>query len=173
MRQGSELGDLAAAWYYLEHFGFASPPPQSDPEVARNMATCLLTVASGDGHVSDEERRWILGYFATKGYPAAVIEATRTMTPTDAQAVPGLMQLGVLRQSARILLYDAIRAASSDGYHPGEMKAVRAVARALGVDDETVTELEALAAEEEALKAKRIKILMPQGHPSLHEKYRP
>ncbi len=162
-----ELRDLAAAWYYREHFGFVTPPPRLEPEAARRMAIALLSTANGDGEVSEAERTWALGYFAAKGYPGEVIDEARRLTAGDLDAIPALMELGVLRPSGRILLYDAIRVASADGYHPSEMRAVRTVARALGVPEATVAEIEALVAEEAALRTRRIELLMPDGHPCL------
>ncbi len=103
---------LAAQWLYLEHFGFAKAPPQTDAEVVRNMALALMTTATGDGQLSDGERRWIIGYMAAKGYPPAVLEEMSEISVADVAAVPELMQLGILRQSGRILVYDAIRASS-------------------------------------------------------------
>ena len=164
---------LAATWYYGEHFGFATAPSQTDREVTRNMALAVLAVANADGQVSPEERAWLVGYFAAKGYPSEVIAEVQTLTPPDLAAVPALMDLGILRLARRILIYDAIRAASTDGYHPREREAVRTVASALGVDVPTVEELERQVEAEEALKVKRIKLLMPDGFPNLHPRYRP
>jgi tellurite resistance protein len=165
-----ELRDLASAWYYRDHFGFVTPPPRIEPVAARNMAVCLLAIANGDGEVSAEERSWALGYFATKGYPAEVIAEARSLGGADLGTIPTLMEAGVLKASGRILLYDAIRVASADGYHPAEMRAVRTVARALGVPETAVAEIEELVAEEAALKARRIAVLMPDGHPCLGPK---
>ena len=162
---------LAVAWFYLEHFGFAKAPPQTDNEVVRNMALALITAASGDGRLSDNERRWILGYFAAKGYPPAVIEEMSGMSKADVSALPELMQVGILRVSGRILLYDAIRAASVDAYTSGERAAVQNAARLLGMDAADVADLEQLVADEQALKTRRIKLLMPAGHPNLDPKY--
>jgi uncharacterized membrane protein YebE (DUF533 family) len=169
----SELHKLAVAWTYHEQFGFSKPPSQTDSEVVSNMAHALLTAANGDGNLTAEEREWIAGYFAAKGYPEEVVAEARTLVAADLEAVPSLMQLGILRVSGRILVYDAIRAASVDGYDPGERRAVRAVARALELDDEVVAELEALVEEEAALRGKRIRLLMPKGHPNLHPRYQP
>jgi uncharacterized membrane protein YebE (DUF533 family) len=161
----------ALEWFYLEHFGFSKAPPLTDPEVVRHMALALVAAASGDGELSESERRWILGYCAVKGYPPAVIEEIAALSKADVDAVPELMQLGILRSSRRILLYDAIRAASVDGYHARERAFVRNVAGLLGVDDQAVAAIEALVANEEALKAQRIAILMPEGHPNLDSRY--
>ncbi len=163
----------AVEWFYLEHFGFSKAPPQTDAEVVRNMALALVSAASGDGELSREESRWILGYFAAKGYPPAVIDEMSRMPGAGTAALPELMQVGILRNSGRILVYDAIRASSVDGYNDGERAAVRKAAGALGIDEASVAALEQLVADEQALKARRIKALMPAGHPNLDPKYQP
>jgi uncharacterized membrane protein YebE (DUF533 family) len=163
----------AVAWFYLEHFGFSKAPPQTDAEVVRNMALALVTAASGDGHLSSDEHRWILGYFAAKGYPPDVIDEMSRLSAADIAALPQLMQLGILQKSGRILVYDAIRASSLDGYTAGERVAVRKAAATLGIDERTVAELEQLVTDERALKTRRIKLLMPDGHPNLDPNYRP
>jgi uncharacterized membrane protein YebE (DUF533 family) len=164
---------LAVKWLYFEHFGFAKAPPQSDPEVVRNMAHALVTTASGDGYLSDDERDWITGYLTAKGYPPAVVQEISTISAADIDRLPELMQVGILQKSGRILVYDAIRASSVDGYTDGERAAVRKAASMLGIDEATVAELERLVMDEEALKARRIKALMPGGHPSLDPRYQP
>jgi len=167
----SEQARAAVEWFYLEHFGFSKAPPQTDAEVVRNMALALVTAASGDGKLSDNERRWISGYFAAKGYPSAVIDEISSLTAADLETLPELMQLGILKKSARILVYDAIRAASVDNYSSGERASVRRAAFVLGVDESTVIELEQLVADERALKMRRIKALMPDGHPNLDSRF--
>jgi uncharacterized membrane protein YebE (DUF533 family) len=163
----------AAQWLYLDHFGFSKAPPQTDAHVVRNMALALMTAAIGDGELSDAERRWIIGYMTAKGYPPAVIEEMSRMSVAKMAALPELMQVGILRQSRRILVYDTIRASSVDGYKSGERSAVRKTAMILGIDEEGVAELEQLVADEEALKQRRIKVLMPSGHPNLDPRYQP
>jgi uncharacterized membrane protein YebE (DUF533 family) len=158
---------LALAWYYREQFGFKRPPPITDPEVVHNMARALVSVAGADHFLSDAERAWILGYLATKGYPDAVLEDVKELGPADAPQVAELMQLGILGKSGRILLYDAIRAASVDGYSVSERKSVRRIAAALAISDKDVDAIESLVEEEAAIKQKRIALLMPGGHPNL------
>ena len=164
---------LALEWLYLEHFGFSKAPPQTDAEVVRNMALALVAAASGDGELSADERRWILGYISAKGYPASVITEIAGLSTADIGALPDLMNLGILQKSGRILLYDAIRASSVDAYSRGERAAVRKAAAMLGIDEATIVMLEQLVEEEHALKARRIKLLMPNGHPNLAPKYQP
>ena len=168
----AEIQALAVAWLYHEHFGFSKAPPQTDAEVVRNMARALVTTASGDGQLSGDERRWILGYFAAKGYPASVINEMADISSADIAALPELMQVGMLKKSARILVYDAIRASSVDRYTDGERVTVRKAATALGIDEGAVVALEQLVKDEQTLRAQRIKLLMPGGHPNLDPRYR-
>ena len=162
---------LALEWLYLEHFGFSKAPPQTDGDVVRNMALALVAAASGDGELSAEERRWILGYITAKGYPASVIAEVAQLSSVDVGSLPELMNLGILQKSGRILIYDAIRASSVDAYSRGERAAVRKAAAMLGIDEATIVAIEQLVVEEHALKARRIKLLMPNGHPNLDPKY--
>jgi uncharacterized membrane protein YebE (DUF533 family) len=164
---------LSAAWFYAEHFGFSQAPSLSDREVTRNMALAVLAVAQADGVVSPEERAWLVGYFAAKGYPSDVLADVVKLPPPRVEDVPKLMDSGILRMSRRILIYDAIRAASADSYHPLEKAAVQSIAAALGVDPATVDEIERLVAEEESLKRKRIQLLVPKDFPYLNPRYRP
>lgn len=162
-----EARSLATAWYYKEHFGFTKAPPLSDPEVVRNMALALVAVAGADGDLSEPEQAWILGYLAVKGYPHEVLVEASREGAEPPEKIRELMQLGILAKSARILIYDAIRAASSDGYSPEERTAVRDVAVQLGLNELDVRAIEELVQEEIALKKKRIATLMPGGHPNL------
>jgi hypothetical protein len=164
------LRDRAAAWYHREHFGFSKPPPHLD---LRAMAIALVTVANGDRQITTEERNWLVGYFAAKGYPQDIVREAMAVAAVDLAAIPELMAPSNLRKSARILIYDAIRVAAVDGYRAGEEKAVRDVAFALGLDEAAVAEIEALVREEEALRARRIAVLMPDGHPFLDQRFEP
>jgi uncharacterized membrane protein YebE (DUF533 family) len=158
---------LAVAWYYREHFGFTKAPPLSDPEVVRNMARALVAVAGADGDLSDSERSWILGYLAAKGYPSDVLVEVAREGTEPPEKVHELMELGILAKSGRILIYDAVRAASADGYAPDERKTVHEVAAELGLTAQDVRAIEDLVQAEIALKERRIATLMPGGHPNL------
>jgi PAS domain S-box-containing protein len=159
----------AIAWVYGDQLGFSKAPSITEPEVTRNMARSLLAAAAGNGTVSESEREWIAGYCAAKGYAREIVAEIETATPPSAAEVKELMQLGVLRASARILVYDAIRAASVDGYNAGEVAAVRTIAQALGIEVSVVEEIERLVGVERDLKQKRIQLLMPEGHPNLQK----
>ena len=157
----------AIAWVYGDQFGFSKAPSITEPEVTRNMARSLLAAAARDGTVSDAERDWIAGYCAAKGYAREIVAEIETATPPTPSELKELMQLGVLKASGRILVYDAIRAASVDGYGAGEAAAVRRIAQGLGIEVSVVEEIERLVDVERDLKQKRVHLLMPQGHPNL------
>ena len=163
------LRDRAAAWYYREHFGLVKPPAEVD---LRTMAIALATVANGDSKITTEERNWMVGYFAAKGYSPLVVRDAMAASPADLGKLRDLMQTGSLQKSARVLVYDAIRVAAVDGYGPGEGKAVREVAFALGLDEQAVLDIEALVREEESVRIRRVAVLMPEGHPYLDPRYR-
>lgn len=164
------LRDRAAAWYHREYFGFSKPPTQVD---LRAMAVALVTVANGDRQITVEERNWLVGYFAVKGYPAEVVREAMALAPVDLSSITELMAPDHLRKSARILIYDAIRVAAVDGYRPGEEKAVREVAFSLGLDEAAVAQIEELVREEDSLRTRRIAVLMPDGHPFLDPRLDP
>lgn len=169
MDMDDSLRVRAGVWYHREHFGLARPPAEID---LRNMAIALATVANGDRQVTLEERNWIVGYFAAKGYPADVVREAMAIAPVDLGKIKEIMSTGSLRHLGRILVYDAIRVAAVDGYKPGEDKAVREVAAGLGIDERAVADIEALVREEEALRARRVAVLLPDGHPSLDPRFK-
>jgi uncharacterized membrane protein YebE (DUF533 family) len=166
--------EIASAFYYSEQFGFRWPLWKSNPNDVAYMAAALLAVAAGDGELSGPEREWVAGYFAAKGYGAPIMEMVDTAEPSPVDEVVELMEHGSLAFAGRILIYDAIRACSADGdYHEGEEAAIHALGAAMGLTDADVAQIEALIEEEEALKVKRIHLLMPQGHPNLADRYQP
>src|SRR5262245_21747483 len=93
------LRDRAAVWYHREHFGFSKPPPQTD---LRAMAIALVAASNGDRQITVEERNWIVGYFAAKGYPPDVVrEAMSLAPPPDLKALRDLMEPANMRKNAR------------------------------------------------------------------------
>jgi len=168
------MQDVASAFYYREHFGFRWPLWKSNPDDATRMAEALVAVAAADGELSGPERDWVTGYFAVKGYGPKVFDAIQQAAPRPVEELVEMMQQGTLTFAGRILLYDAIRACSADGdYHEGERAAIHALGKALGIADDVIAQIEGLVEEEEAQKAKRIALLMPEGHPNLDDRYQP
>jgi hypothetical protein len=162
------LRERAAAWYYRDHFGLAKPPPAME---YRAMAIALVSVAGSDREISIPERNWIVGYFATKGYPAEAVRAAMAANASDITKLGKLVDNDELRMNSRMLVYDAIRVASQEGYSATEEKAVREVAFSIGLDEAAVRDIEALVRDEEQARLRRIRVLFPDGHPNLDPRY--
>jgi uncharacterized membrane protein YebE (DUF533 family) len=142
-------------------------------------ARALLNAAAGDGKISVQELAWIKGYLAVKGYGDDIVRQLDAM----AQAAEGksteavvaeckeAMSIGTLQFAGKCIVFDAIRAASSDGLDAREKKVLTSIAQAFGIDEGLITQFVALVEKEQALKAERIALVVP-GHPCLLEKYR-
>ncbi len=158
----ADARELAAGWHYRREWGFKSLPKSSDWEV---MGKALIIVASGDGDLSAAERDWILGYMANKGAPADLLDTLAAFDGVGDLASL-LPQSRAVNASRRVLIYDAIRACSSDGeFDAGERAAVAHMADAIGVTTEVVNELEALYLADQELTAHRIALVFPDGAP--------
>ncbi len=154
--------EIASRWMYKENWNFAQIPPAGD-FVAYGKA--LLSCASGDGKISQAERDWVIGYGAAYGAPSSVLELLHSYTGGE-DVVAVLDAAPAVKMSKRNIILDAIRACAADGeLHPGEMKAIRKMAHVVGVDDWATEQLLHLYLEEQALKAKRIALIFPDGKP--------
>ena len=152
----------AVKWTLTRDWGFESMPEAPDWEI---FAKSLLTCASGDGVLADSERQWVVGFASAYGAPEEFVDMLRAWQP-DGVVKERLESRETGRKSRRSLLYLAIHACSADGeYHPGEQAAVRAVAAQLGIGEDVVGQIEAVVAEEAALKAKRLRLLYDEGAP--------
>jgi hypothetical protein len=92
---------LAWEWLYREHFDSPKRRPRPTPKSSATWRS-LVAAASGDGELSDAERRWILGYITAKGYPASVVAEIANLSAVDVGSLPDLMSLGILQKSGRI-----------------------------------------------------------------------
>lgn len=164
---------LAADFMYRTHFGFDAAPSKTNPEIVASMAKAMFSIINGDNKITEKERAWVKGYFATKGFSEEVVDSVDTMQPLPVEQIVALMSESILRFGANALLYDAIRAASSDREYPdGERTAVATVSAALGMSTKTVTAIEQLVKEEEELLKRRVALLFPLGHPNLADRYK-
>jgi uncharacterized membrane protein YebE (DUF533 family) len=163
------LRGRAASWYYRETFGLTRPPPAME---YRALTIAMVSVAASDGSISTPERNWIIGLFAIRGYPETAIKAVMGINSTELSKLRQLARDNEdLRKNARLLIYDAIRVAGLEDYSRAEQRAVRALADALGVDDATVEGLEAMVKDEDEARRRRIRLIFPEGHPSLDPRF--
>jgi tellurite resistance protein len=129
------------------------------------MGRALLICANADGQLPPAEREWILGYMASKGAPTALLDELAAFDATgDVLAL--LPKSDAVNKSRRVLIYDAIRACSSDGeFHADERAAVVRMAEALGVTADVVDQLEAAVRADQEVTEQRIKLVYPDGAP--------
>jgi uncharacterized membrane protein YebE (DUF533 family) len=159
----------AAAWYYRETFGLTRPPPQMEH---RPLTIALISVAASDRNISTTERNWIIGLFAIRGYPEQAVKAVMSTNSSELGKIRQLvLDNDDLRKNARLIVYDAIRVASQEGYSNTEQRAVRELAAALGVEDVVVEQIEAMVRDEDEARIRRIRLLFPEGHPSLDPRF--
>jgi uncharacterized membrane protein YebE (DUF533 family) len=154
--------EVASTWSVLELWDFA--PEVSQPALLE-FFKALIVCCNGDGNLTDEEREWCIGYCAASGGTAETLEALHAYAgDEEVTAVIGRGRDHIATH--RRLIYDAIRAASSDGdYNTDERATVRKMAAEVGVTQAEVAEFEELYADEQRLKDRRISLVIPVGTP--------
>jgi len=153
---------LASAWHYRREWGFKPVPQAADWEV---MGKALLICANGDGQLAPSERDWILGYMASKGAPDALLDELAAFDATD-DVLALLPKSDLVNRSRRVIVFDAIRACSSDGeFHADERAAVTRMAESMGVSADVVQQLEAADLAERDATEQRIRVVYPDGTP--------
>lgn len=163
---------LGQGWLFHERFGFAyeKTPPGLAFEA---YGKALLMCAAGDGRITDDERQWVVGYFAAFDSPPDVVRALKTFEPKgDINTVLSTGNtVASTRGSRRWLVWDALNACAADAeLNEGELARVRAMATASGVEPRVVSEIERLHKEQSNLSKKQFDLLWPDGVP---EEYRP
>jgi uncharacterized membrane protein YebE (DUF533 family) len=153
---------IGSTWSTLELWDFSVEVSQS---ALLDFFKALIVCCNADGNLTDEEREWCIGYCAATGGSPETLAALQDY-PGD-EPVAEVIGRGQPQAAAqRRLIYDAIRAASSDGdYNDAERATVRRMAAEVGVTADEVAEFEALYAEEQRLKDRRISLVIPVGTP--------
>lgn len=124
---------------FLTYYGFDTIPEATE---YMTYARALVAATNGDGVVSDKERTWIIGYCSSLGFPAEAMAFLESNTPVDfKELLSELESKPLVKLGARLIIFDAIRACSADGYVPGERVTVHKLAEALEVPPEVVTAL--------------------------------
>ncbi|MDQ6613375.1 MAG: hypothetical protein M3083_01050 [Actinomycetota bacterium] len=156
--------DTGAVWMLREIWGVpAELAGNISDEENLEYGKALLIAAKGDGQLTDAERDWTLGYAICAGNSAENIQTLRSYAGDD--DFEDLFTRGIQQIARRVCICDAIRACGSDGdLAPGELAAVHRMGKRLSVPSEVVDEFVEIYNEEQALKARRIKLAFPDGH---------
>jgi len=153
---------VASVWSSLEMWDFTTETPQT---ALLEFFKALIVCCNADGNLTDEEREWCVGYCAATGGTAETLEALEAY-PGDEDVTVVIARGQPHAAAHRRLIYDGIRAASSDGdYNEAERATIRKMAVEVGVTLEEVAQFEGLYAAEQALKDRRISLVIPVGTP--------
>lgn len=153
---------LGSTWSMLELWDFSTEPSQA---ALLEFFKALIVCCNADGNLTDEEREWCLGYCAAIGGTEETLQVLQEYAGDE--EIAEVVGRGQAQAAAhRRLIYDAIRAASSDGdYNEAEQATVRKMAAEVGVTQAEVAQFEELYADEQRLKDRRISLVIPVGTP--------
>ena len=155
-----EVGGL---WLLREMWGF----PAGVPEDQRlDYLKAIMACARAKGHVTRGEKEWVIGYGAACGAHQETVDALEAYEADEELDDILRRSMPTAESWGRVAIFDAIRAAAADHeYDDGEMKAIRRLAKSIGVAEEVVADLEALYREEAALKQRRIDLVFGKQVP--------
>jgi len=157
---------LAQGWLFHQRFGYAYDkiPPGLAFEA---YGKALLQCANGDGELTDDERTWVVGYFAAFDSPQ---EVTDTLKGFDGSGdIEATISMGntVADVGRRWLVWDALNACGADGpLSEGERKTVRRMSAKMGISEDLVRQIEELQRQETELNQKKLDLLWPDGVPA-------
>lgn len=156
-----------APWIKTQRYGITKTLP---PETSVIWYKALLLCANGDGELSQAERDWVMGHASTYHPEMTQTQLEELKNYNGTGSTEDIEKLvfsdPLAKQGRYVLVYEAIQASAADGeYSEGEKATIRRMASKLGITEVQVIELENLFAEEQALKAKIIHVLHPEGIP--------
>mmetsp|Transcript_15775 Transcript_15775/g.26938 ORF Transcript_15775/g.26938 Transcript_15775/m.26938 type:complete len:178 (+) Transcript_15775:176-709(+) len=171
--------------FLSDYWGLTERPTTSGSSAGHyeeeiRFVTALCNAVGGDGSASPSERQWIKGVFAAKGYLPSVIakieelaDEAEEKSPEDvATDAAEAMTVGTLPYAAPAIVFDCIKAAYQDGLDEKEWETIQLVAEKMGINKDHVEKFRVLVEEEEELKARRVALCFPNGHPVLDDKYK-
>ena len=142
-------------------------------EKSRMVMKFMLSVAKGDGVASPQEVTWLKRLHLAAGMDLKLIEeiyasAFNEKDEIDREAL--IMEMREdpdLHKLCRILIYQAIECAASDGFDSLEKAAAEQFALGFGLSKEEFDAILEIYEENFKLKLKRIKVLKLENHPLL------
>ncbi len=154
--------EIGSKWVFDDMWGFTADVSQP---VLLEFFKALIVCANADGHITDAERAWCMGYCAATG---ATPETLAQLQDYDgAEDILEVIERGRhLGTAHRPVIYDSIRACSADGeLSDAERATILKVAAKVGVSDEELGEFERIHADDRALRERRIKAVFPVATP--------
>ena len=163
---------LGQGWLFNQRFGYAYD--KIPPGVAfEAYGKALIMCAAGDGKISEEERQWVVGFFAAFNSPTEIIRSLKTFDGKGdiIKTLSTGNTIASTPAAKRWLVWDALNTCAADGdLNEGELKRIRSMASAIGLEPRVVSEIEHLHNEQTNLRKKQFALLWPDGIPA---EYRP
>jgi tellurite resistance protein len=159
--------------YILEEF-YGNAYMFSEETVDR-YGRVVLTIAGGDGEISEAEWRVFEGIAKACEIPPPFLERWRAFDFKTADLKAEAKAFwDAVGSKAYAFLYDAVKVCSADGYHAEEKKLLRQAAAQCEIPESVVRDIENLVLVETATRELRISLLFPEPtrfhDPSLHHK---
>jgi uncharacterized tellurite resistance protein B-like protein len=147
-------------WLWEETYGTVLPVSE---EALSAYAQTVLQIVGADGKITDKEWHVILGRAQALGVPEATCQKWTQFDHSKADLATSVRALFEAAGATANLsfFYDAIKAASADGYQEAERAAVRRAAAVLEVREAQIRQIEALVEMEASLRSMRIAVLFP------------
>ncbi|CAF2744472.1 unnamed protein product [Rotaria sp. Silwood2] len=160
------VDQLITQWIYHDYLQYKDRPPKSNVTV--KYAKALLDVAGSDGVLTDAERKWVLGYAATRGVKQEDLDVLKQYKIGSEDTTAIFNDDSKLKTAEHLqaeLIYDGFRAAAADGeLKTREIDSICALAKKLGMTDEKFQALLELYRQEEEHRQKRIALLFPKNY---------
>ena len=158
----SDYRNKSLLWLMKNTLNFDSIPPPAD---YLNYGKALLICCKGDGVIGNEERTFVIGYFAAFGCPDDVLDALSGYNGDgDLKEIVGSSPQ--LQMTSKAAIYDAIRASDADGeLADGELDVIKRIASMVNVSSSEVDDIIAVYRAEQAIKDTRLQITYPNGSP--------
>lgn len=137
-----------------------SPEPGKMPrDFLARTGKAILTVAAGDGDLTEPEMRWFLGHMRSLGAPDDLVEEFLKFDPAESRLDDHVDDR--LRAFSRTIVFDAIRTARADGVTARERALAERAADRLHLDATFVVALENQLEVEAAVREARMHLLAP------------
>ncbi|NEQ12112.1 MAG: hypothetical protein F6K37_41565, partial [Moorea sp. SIO4E2] len=122
--------EIIAKWYFKELWGWDLGEIPT-VEVLATFLKSNLIAANGDGEISEEERKWIIGKGAAAGAPESLLKELESY-PANEDITEVVTRTSATNKSGKASIYFAVKAAASDGeYNEGEKATIRKMAQAM------------------------------------------
>ncbi len=155
-----EAGGL---WLLREMWDFPSGVPEDD---RIDYLKVIMACAQGSGELVPAEKDWVIGYGAACGAHQSTVDALEAYQGGEDVVAILERNMPVAETWGRVAVFDAIRASAADGaLNDDERDQIRRMAERLGVSADTVTAIEALCEDEQALKRRRIDLVFGSDIP--------